>query len=73
MELCRFAVEYGQLEMPKIAFQKVASSLFPFYHCTGKSEDIALKFDMHVACIKLYNIYSVFYNTTILDFIGIYF
>ena len=43
-----------QLEMPKIAFQKVTSSPFPvffFYHCTAKYKDIALKFGMCVVCV----------------------
>ena len=31
-----------------------------FNHCTAKTEDIALKFAMCVACMKLHNIYSGF-------------
>ena len=44
-----------------------------FDYCTAKYKDIALEFGMCVACMNLQNIYSVFYNSKILDFIGIYF
>ena len=39
-----------QFEMPKIAFQKVTSSHFLFYHCTAKYKDIALKFGVLFVC-----------------------
>ena len=41
------------LEMPKIAFQKMTSSLLPvfFYHYKGIAKDIALKFGMCVICM----------------------
>ena len=41
-----------------------------FGNCTVKNKDIALKISMHVACMHVDNVYSVFYNLKILDFIG---
>ena len=60
----------------KMHFKKLTSSPLPvfFYHCSAKNEDIALKFSLCVVRMKLYNIYSNFWdNSKFLDFIGIYF
>ena len=42
-------------------------------HFTAKNKNIALKYCMHVVCMYLDRIYSVFYSLIMLDFIGKYF
>ena len=61
--------------MPKIAFQKVASSHLPilpvFYHCTAKSKEIALKLWMCVVCMVFTTFNLVWNDIKIVHFMGI--
>ena len=58
-----------QLEMSKLAF---VTYIWLFDHCTDENRDIALKFGMCIVCryIFLQHI-PFFYNSKVLDFIGI--